>query len=86
MGKLVEPGGWIASRCGEDVMSEIHTDCRAEEGVTVGLIEALISICRVLRHRDLSAGVVKESLVDLAQDEDFLLFCPNELPGDAVRM
>lgn len=50
---------------------ETHTDCRSEEGVTVGLIDALISICRVLAKRDLrSSQVVDEALLDLEQDYD----------------
>ena len=36
-------------------MSQVHTDCRTEAGVTVGLIDALITICRVLAKRDLSS-------------------------------
>lgn len=67
-------------------MAEITTDCRTEEGITVGLIDALVSICRVLRHRDLSGMATKETLKDLANDEDFLWFCPNELPADAERL
>jgi hypothetical protein len=35
-----------------------HTDCRSEVGVTVGLIDALISLARVLATRDLSAPVL----------------------------
>lgn len=61
-------------------MTEAFTDCRSEEGITVGLIDTLITICRILRHRDLSGVATKEALKDLASDEDFLWFCPNELP------
>lgn len=48
------------------------THCRTEEGVTVGLIDALITICRILRHRDLSGIATQEALKDLSQDEDWL--------------
>jgi len=46
------------------------TDCRSTEGVTVGLIDALISISRILAKRDLSPEVVQEALKDLRSDED----------------
>ena len=48
----------------------VVTDCRSEEGVTVGLIDALISIARVLAVRDLTPPAVREALLDLAEDED----------------
>lgn len=48
----------------------ITTDCRSEDGITVGLIDALISIARVLAPRDLQDPAVQEALKDLAQDED----------------
>lgn len=49
----------------------IETDCRSEEGITVGLIDSLISISRVLSKRDFSSRAVQESLCDLFGDEDF---------------
>lgn len=63
-------------------MAESPTDCRTEEGVTVGLIDAIITLFRVLRKRDLSGIETMEALRDLAQDEDFLWFSPNELPEE----
>ena len=51
-------------------MTEIVTDCRSEEGITVGLIDAIISICRVLSERDLSPPAVREAIEDLRTDED----------------
>lgn len=45
-------------------------DCRSEEGVTIGLIDSLISISRILRHRDLNSYDIKEALRDLYEDED----------------
>lgn len=47
-----------------------ETDCRSEEGVTVGLIDSLISISRILSKRDMSSGAVQEALKDLHKDED----------------
>ncbi len=51
-------------------MAGSYTDCRSEQGVTVGLVDALISISRVLRHRDLTSPDVQEALKDLRDDED----------------
>lgn len=45
-------------------------DCRSEEGITVGLVDAIISIARILAKRDISPEAVKEALMDLAMDED----------------
>lgn len=51
-----------------------ETDCRSEEGITVGLIDAVISICRVLAPRlkldSGSAAAVEEALKDLRSDSD----------------
>lgn len=44
--------------------------CRSEEGITVGLVDALIAVLRVLAPRDLSAPDVQEALADLLQDPD----------------
>jgi len=52
-------------------MTKIATDCRNETGITVGLIDAIITLCRILKDRDLSPAEVQESLRDLAADEDF---------------
>lgn len=51
-------------------MSE-QQNCRSEEGITVGLVDALISILRVLAMRDLSAPNAQEALADLFEDSDF---------------
>ena len=44
--------------------------CRSDEGVTVGLIDGIISIARVLARRDLTPPIVVEALADLREDED----------------
>lgn len=56
-------------------MNESVTDCRGEIGITVGLVDAIISVCRIIRRRDLSSRDAQESLLDLQADEDlrFLL-------------
>lgn len=62
---------------------DVIVDCRSEEGITIGLIDAIISIARVLSPRLDSLAlhkvegkpgrqldVINESLADLAADED----------------
>lgn len=51
-------------------MVETSTDCRTDIGVTVGLIDGIIAIARVLAKRDLSSLEVREALSDLRADED----------------
>ncbi len=58
----------VTKRGGE---TAVTTDCRSEEGVTVGLIDAIIAIVRVLAKRDLSGDTaVSEALKDLRSDQD----------------
>ena len=42
----------------------------SEEGITVGLIDGIIAICRILKDRDLTHPEVVEALKDLRDDED----------------
>jgi ATP-dependent protease Clp ATPase subunit len=67
-------------------MIDIYTDCRSDEGVTVGLVDAIITIARVLRHRDLSGEAVRQALLDIANDEDvrFLLATGTQPDGGDV--
>lgn len=51
-------------------MNHTETDCRTEEGVTVGLIDSIIAVARILKDRDLSSTAVKEALRDLKSDKD----------------
>lgn len=51
-------------------MAETHTDCRDPDGITVGLIDTIITAARVLAGRDLTAPAVREALADLHGDED----------------
>jgi len=46
------------------------TDCRSNEGVTVGLVDGIIAIARVLRHRQMEGVAIEEALTDLRSDED----------------
>ena len=45
------------------------TDCRTPEGVTVGLVDGIIAMSRVLRTMQVTPAV-QEALKDLRQDED----------------
>lgn len=58
-------------------MNTTATDCRSEVGITVGLIDGMIAIARVLKQRDLSSPEVRQALKDLRSDEDIysLLNC-----------
>lgn len=51
-------------------MASSTTDCHTPEGITVGLIDSLISIARVLAVRDLNPPAVVEALRDLRDDSD----------------
>ena len=48
-----------------------YTDCRSEIGITVGVIDAIITLCRLLRGRDMSGDEVVQALQDLRHDENF---------------
>lgn len=57
----------------------MDTNCKTPTGITVGLIDSIISICRVLsprlqKVRDLRRWppVIKEALRDLYEDKDVL--------------
>lgn len=51
-------------------MAECTTDCRSVDGITVGLIDSIITAARVLRGRDQSSEAVAMALEDLRADED----------------
>jgi len=52
-------------------MSEEVQSCRSEEGITVGLVDAMIAIVRVLSVRNMSTKNVQDALEDLFSDRDF---------------
>lgn len=45
-------------------MAECFTDCRSEEGITVGLIDSIITATRVLSSRDQSSEARKEEVAN----------------------
>lgn len=58
-------------------LAGIKTDCREETGITVGLIDSIITQCRILRKRNLSSKEVKEAIKDLIDDEDLKFILNN---------
>ncbi len=62
-------------------MGITYTDCRSPVGVTVGLIDGIIAMARVLKTMDQSSLEVQEALKDLRSDEDIrnLVDIPEEL-------
>ena len=67
---IAELRKWLATA--QPAAEVIETDCRSEEGVTVGLIDALIAICRPLATRDLATPATCAALEDLRSDSDAL--------------
>jgi hypothetical protein len=48
-----------------------NTDCQTEEGITIGLIDSMITITRVLRERLESKGIsdnIQEALDDFKEN------------------
>jgi hypothetical protein len=44
-------------------------DCRSKEGITIGLIDSIMTAVRVLDGRDIGGENIKEALKDLAADK-----------------
>lgn len=51
-------------------MEIVSSDCRTVEGITIGLIDSIITISRILAKRDLESENIKSALRDLCSDED----------------
>lgn len=57
----------------KELIAKTTTDCRTEEGITVGLIDGMITTVRVLKQRLSmlqSTPAVEEALKDLHNDTD----------------
>lgn len=52
-------------------MNHTTTDCRSETGTRVGILDAIVTLCRCLPHGGLTDPAVEEALRDIAHDEDF---------------
>lgn len=65
----------------------VSADCRSEEGDTVSLIDAMITLARVLSTRDLGGTAIAKALVDLRADEDIArLIGPPKPIGDIMAV
>lgn len=51
-------------------MTEI-TDCRSEDGITVGLIDSMLTLSYLLHERNLDSPAVREALKDLDAAPEF---------------
>lgn len=51
-------------------MTDVTTDCRSYDGITVGLIDTIINSARLLKGRDMMPPAVQEAMRDLRHDED----------------
>ncbi len=66
-------------------MSRTETDCKSWDGITVGLIDAMLTICQVLGPRlenftsRSAPESVREALIDLANDSNFKLIAVQSL-------
>ena len=49
---------------------DTYTDCRTEEGITVGLIDSIITLARLLRTRKFKTSAIQQALINLRSDED----------------
>lgn len=48
-----------------------ETDCRSEVGITVGIVDSMITMMRLIKNRSFESEEVAEALRDLLADEDF---------------
>lgn len=62
------------------------TDCRSYEGVNVGLIDSIITACRVLAKRQLYGHAVTEALNDMRADRDVLKIVANFKDDDLMEV
>ena len=49
-----------------------YSDCRTEEGITVGIIDSIITLSRLLKNRDKTSHAIQSALQDLSVDEDVI--------------
>ena len=69
LAKLVE--NWKEKTTNILKEEEMSTDCRSNVGITIGLIDSLISISRILKNRiDTDNAEINGALADLRDDED----------------
>ena len=54
-----------------ELIGEKEVSCRSDEGVTVGIVDAIITSLRLLKNRDLKPQSIQEVLLDIGDDPDF---------------
>ena len=54
-----------------ELIKEEEISCRSDEGITVGIVDAIITSLRLLKNRDLKSQSVQEALLDIGDDSDF---------------
>ncbi len=54
-----------------ELIKEKEVSCRSDEGVTVGIVDAIITSLRLLKNRDLKPQSIQEALLDIGDDPDF---------------
>jgi hypothetical protein len=65
-------------------------DCRSEEGITIGLIDTILTAAHLLVDRDLDTPAVQEALDDFASSKELMLIKdaaknPPRLPDEVVQ-
>lgn len=63
-------------------MNEIVvSDCREEHGITIGAIDSIITLARLIVHRNFENPNIKSALRDLQSDEDlkYILNYPTDV-------
>ncbi len=54
-----------------ELIKEEEISCRSDEGVTVGIVDAIITSLRLLKTRNLKPQSIQEALLDIGDDPDF---------------
>lgn len=68
-------------RIADKLIAATTTDCRTEDGITVGLVDSLITIGRILKQRLVmlkSTPAIEEALKDLKNDTDLKFILDHE--------
>jgi hypothetical protein len=59
----------------DGVTNDTHSDCRTPDGMTIALIDSIITVARVLAKCDLTPWDVQQALLDMHGDPDFQKLC-----------
>lgn len=64
------PADRLPTEVQSPLFSGVPQSCDSESGITVGLIDSILTAAKVLRNRSLTDKGVREALKDLADDAD----------------